>query len=77
MRVEQLMTRTVETCEPHDTLVTAARIMWTRDCGCVPVVVPEEGGHRVVGMLTDRDVCMAAYLQGRPLSEISVASVMS
>lgn len=77
MKVEQLMTRTVKTCGPHDPLNVAARIMWEHDCGCVPVVVPDEGGQRVVGMLTDRDVCMAAYTQGRPLAEIPAASAMS
>ena len=77
MKVEQLMTRTVETCRPSDPLNAAARIMWEKDCGCVPVVTEEEGGARVVGMLTDRDICMAAYTQGRPLGAIQVASAMS
>src|SRR5690606_13492966 len=31
----------------------------------------------VVGIITDRDICMAAYLQGRPLAEIPVRSAMS
>jgi CBS domain-containing protein len=76
MKVEQVMTRDVSTCGPEDHLDIAARIMWERDCGCVPVVEPEDGGARVVGMLTDRDVCMAAYTQGRPLAEITVRSAM-
>ncbi len=77
MNVEQLMTRNVEACHPGDTLNAAARVMWERDCGCVPVVVDEDGGARVVGMLTDRDVCMAAYTQGRRLGAMDVASAMS
>jgi CBS domain-containing protein len=48
--------------------------MWDHDIGSVPVVDAE---RRVVGMITDRDVCMAAYTQGKPLSEIPVANVMS
>src|SRR5262249_37713901 len=60
-----------------DSLSTAAQIMWERDCGCVPVVELEEGGARVVGMITDRDVCMAAYTQGRPLVDIMVDSAMA
>jgi CBS-domain-containing membrane protein len=48
--------------------------MWENDCGCVPITDPV---RRVVGMLTDRDVCMAAYTQGRPLAEMAVASAMS
>jgi len=77
MRVEQLMARDVLGCAPADSLNTAARIMWERDCGCVPVVEHEDGDARVVGMLTDRDICMAAYTQGRPLREIMVASAMA
>jgi CBS-domain-containing membrane protein len=77
MRVEQLMTRNVQTCTAEDPLNAVARVMWERDCGCVPVVAAGDGGMRVVGMITDRDVCMAAYTQGRPLAEIPVGSVMS
>jgi len=77
MKVEQLMTRNVQTCCPGDPLNAAARIMWERDCGCVPVVEPEDGAARVIGMLTDRDICIAAYTQGRPLSAMKVESAMA
>ena len=77
MKVEQLMTRNVHTCGRDDTLDGAARIMWESDCGCVPVVEHEDGAARVVGMVTDRDICMAAYTQGRPVSEIKVGSAMA
>jgi len=73
MKVEQIMTHDVVTCGPDDTLEVAARLMWERDCGAVPVV---RDGH-VVAMLTDRDVAMAALTQGRPLHEIQVSSAMS
>jgi CBS domain-containing protein len=76
-RVEQLMSRSVATCRPDDRLDSAARIMWERDCGVVPVTVPEGGGERVVGMITDRDVCMAAYTQGRSLADVPVSTAMS
>ena len=35
------------------------------------------GEPRVIGMLTDRDVCMAALFQGKPLHELKVADAMS
>jgi CBS domain-containing protein len=59
MKVEQLMTRTVEACGSGDPANVAARIMWERDCGCVPVVEQESGGAKVIGMVTDRDLCRA------------------
>jgi len=74
MNVGELMTRDVRTCAPHDALDTAANLMWTCDCGCVPVV--NETG-RVIGMLTDRDICMAALTQAGPLSALRVESAMA
>jgi CBS domain-containing protein len=62
------------TCSPSDSLETAARIMWDNDCGCVPV--SDFAGH-LVGMITDRDICMAAYLQGGTLRTMYVGSAMS
>jgi CBS domain-containing protein len=74
MHVRDLMTRTVQTCTPDDTLSRAAQIMWERDCGCVPVA---DSDGKLVGIVTDRDICMAAYTQGTPLSQCQVGSAMS
>ncbi len=74
MFVEELMTRDVHTCRLDDSLVEAARIMWDHDCGCVPIVDAE---GRAVAVITDRDVCMAAYTQGLPLAAMRVASAAS
>jgi CBS domain-containing protein len=76
MRIEQLMHKDVGTVTPDQSLEEAARILWERDCGCVPVV-SEDGARHVVGMLTDRDICMAAYTQGRDLRGIPVRGAMS
>lgn len=48
--------------------------MWDHDCGCVPVV---DGRGRLAGIITDRDICMAAYTQGLPLEAIPVERAMS
>lgn len=74
MKVEEIMRRDVSTCSPEASLNEAARIMWEGDRGCVPVV---ESQGRVVGMLTDRDVCMAAYTRGARLPELSVQDAMA
>ena len=68
------MTDAVRACSPDDPLHRAAQLMWDGDCGAVPVV--DEAG-RLCGIITDRDICMAAYTQGLPLSSIHVADVMS
>ncbi|HYY95144.1 MAG TPA: CBS domain-containing protein [Pyrinomonadaceae bacterium] len=74
MLVESLMTRDVEVCRPDSTLADAAAVMWRRDCGVVPVV--EEGG-RVVGVVTDRDICMALSMRGQRAAEVRVAEVLT
>ncbi len=48
--------------------------MWDHDCGCAPVV---DGHGRLVGIVTDRDICMAAYTQGVSIAAIPVERVMS
>ncbi len=67
------MTRQVTTCRPTNNLSRAAQLMWERRCGCLPVV---DDDGRPVGILTDRDVCMGAYTQGRRLNSIDVATAM-
>jgi CBS domain-containing protein len=74
MKIEHLMTSEVRTCGPNDTLSFVAQAMWDGDCGCLPVIDAE---RRVIGMITDRDVCMAAHLRGTPLWGITVAEVMA
>jgi CBS domain-containing protein len=74
MNVSNMMTNAVSTCRPDDNLQRAAQIMWEDDCGIVPVV---GGDGRVVGMITDRDICMAAYTQGQALWQIPVSSAMA
>jgi len=74
MIVAEVMTQEVCTCLSTDPLYTAAQIMWERDCGSVPVV--REDGH-VVGMITDRDICMATYLRGQRQDECVVRDVMT
>lgn len=74
MKVKEVMTRTVQVCLPEASLARAAAIMWEYDCGIVPVV---DGDGRVVGMITDRDICMAAATKFRPAAEIAVREVMS
>jgi CBS domain-containing protein len=74
MNIGEVMTRQVRTCRITDSLNDAARIMWETDCGAVPIV---DADDRVVAMLTDRDICMAAYTQGKALSEINVTIAAS
>jgi len=73
MLVAELMTRNMTSVSPEQTLADAAQLMWDRDCGALPVV----DGHRTIGMITDRDICMATWSRGASPSSISVAEAMS
>ena len=76
MKIEQIMQRNVRVCTQDDNLNTAARMMWDSDCGCVPVITAN-GNGAIIGMLSDRDICMAAYTQGKTLTEIPVTAAMA
>lgn len=74
MKVEQLMNKNVATCRPEDTLNEVARVFWDCDTGCLPVIDHES---RVIGMITDRDVCLAAFFQGASLKDLWVGNTMA
>src|ERR1700690_1663040 len=57
MHVNEVMSAPVFTCAVTDTLNKPAALMWEHDCGCVPVV---DHHGKVIAMITDRDICIAA-----------------
>lgn len=61
-------------CHVSQSLNDAARLMWEHDLGAIVVV---NDAAEPVSMITDRDICIASYTQGRPLYECSLASAMS
>ena len=75
MRVREVMSSRVESCSPDTNLAEAAMIMWRCDCGIVPVV--EAGTQRIVGTITDRDVCMALATTGQRPTERTAKEVMA
>ncbi len=74
MRINEIMSQPVVTAPTNCTLAAAARLMWEFDCGIVPIV-GDDGC--LAGVITDRDICMAAYSQDRPLSAIPITSAMT
>lgn len=74
MTIADLMKKEVAACGPADSLSEAARLMWENDCGCIPVV---DSRGTLVGVLTDRDICMAANFSGGSLGSLAVSTAMS
>lgn len=74
MEIATVMTRGVRTCSQNDTLERAAQIMFEADCGLLPVT---DDQNRTVGVITDRDICRAACIEGKPLTDILVWAAVS
>jgi CBS domain-containing protein len=74
MLVAELMKNPPATCTTNDRVTDAAKIMHEHRCGFVPVV-----GVRgaVVGVVTDRDVCLTAGDKNRAMTHVSVQDAMS
>ena len=74
MKVKEVMTPDAKAIWITESLADAAREMWDNDCGVLPIV---KDGQKVVGMITDRDICMATAMRDRSPSHISVEEVMN
>ena len=74
MRVQDLMTRNVECARPQTDLAAVAMTMWRKNCGIVPVL---DDARHVVGVITDRDICMAVSTRHRRPEELTAQDVMS
>jgi CBS domain-containing protein len=73
VKVKKLMFAEPVFCDSETDLASVAHLLWENDCGSVPVVAHD---HKVIGMITDRDICMAAATKHRPPGEITVAEVI-
>jgi CBS domain-containing protein len=74
MTVKEIQTSDVKTCGRDTDLATVAKLMWDGDCGAVPVVGDD---RRVIGMITDRDICIAAATRGRTPSDLRARDVIT
>ena len=74
MKVEDIMTKSPVSVSASQHLNDAAYLMWEMDCGCLPV---KNDKNCVAGVITDRDICMAAYTKGLPIEAIPVSTAMS
>lgn len=62
-------------CTPADSAADAARAMRDSGCGCAPVV--EDTEHlKLVGVVTERDVCCGVAADDKRASEVRVGDIM-
>ncbi|HTT23339.1 MAG TPA: CBS domain-containing protein [Candidatus Sulfotelmatobacter sp.] len=74
MKVKDVMMRTAASCSGEMNLGAAVKILWDRNCGILPVV---DAGQQVIGVITDRDICIALGTRNRLPGEITVGEVAS
>jgi len=60
-------------CGTDDTLASAAAAMWEEDCGMLPVV---DSDRHAIGVITDRDICIATAFGNRAPSQMRVGEVI-
>jgi CBS domain-containing protein len=74
MKVADVMTKSPAYCSPQTNLAAAVEILWDHNCGVLPIVDSQE---KVVGVVTDRDLCVALGTRNRLPGEIAVKEVAS
>ena len=76
MRVKNVMTKNPSCCVPSDPAPRAAIIMRDEDTGIVPVIDNEQS-QRIVGVVTDRDLCMNVVAESREPAAVAVEQCMT
>jgi len=74
MKVKEIMTPNAKAIWLTESLADAAQLMWENDCGVLPII---KDGRKVIGMITDRDICMAVAMRDSNPSRVSVEEVMT
>ena len=74
MKVKEVMMGTPYYCRPETNLGVATELMWNANCGFLPV---EASDGKVIGVVTDRDICIALGTRNRLAGDVLVSEVMS
>lgn len=77
MKVNEVMTRDVQTVRPDQPVQQAASFMLSADIGSIPVTE----GDRLIGMITDRDITVRGVAKGHgpdtPVRELMTNDIVS
>jgi CBS domain-containing protein len=72
MKVKDVMRSTVISCRPDTNLAEAVDLLWSSDCGILPVI---DAAGKVCGVITDRDICVAVGTRNRVPGDLRVKEV--
>jgi len=76
MQVCEIMRHHPVVCFPEDSAEVAARTMAEHNVGILPVVRKGSGG-KLLGVVTDRDICLRVVAEGRGPRGVKVAECMT
>ena len=76
MKIKEVMTKNPSFCAPSSSAQTAALVMQQKDTGILPVT-EDAFSRKLVGVVTDRDLCMAVLVRGREPSHVWVQECMT
>jgi len=74
MKVKDVMMGTPYYCHPDANLGSATELMWKANCGFLPVV---DAVGKVVGVITDRDICIALGTRNLTAGQVLVQDVLT
>ncbi|HYX69483.1 MAG TPA: CBS domain-containing protein [Terriglobales bacterium] len=75
MQISEVMTRELVSCMPVCSAQGAAEMMRQHDIGILPVVF-NRFSRKLLGVVTDRDLCLAVVASGHP-AEVEVQECMT
>jgi CBS domain-containing protein len=72
MKVRDVMTPSAVCSKPDTNVGAAVALLWSYNCGMLPVVDPD---NRLIGIVTDRDLCIAMGTRNRLPGELTVGEI--
>ncbi len=72
MKVKDIMTQSAVCCSTKTNVGAAVELMWVRNCGMLPVIGTD---NKLVGVVTDRDICIAMGTRNRLAGELSISEI--
>lgn len=72
MKIETVMTKQPICCSPSDTVQRVAQMMRQQDVGAIPVV-SDLVSKKLIGIITDRDLCVTAMAEGKDPHTTTIA----
>jgi CBS domain-containing protein len=77
MKVEEIMSKGPVSCTAEDDVEVAAEIMRRLDTGIVPVTKDLTQPSKLLGVVTDRDLCLGVVGTGKERTSVRVGELMS